>query len=69
MGPILTSNFALRGALLGLAAMAVFAANDNIIKFLGAGFNPFQIMFFSGLASVPFVMIQMVMGLKAVFIK
>ena len=61
MGSALTSNLALRGALLGLAAMAVFAANDNIIKFLGAGLNPFQIMFFSGLASVPFVMIQMVL--------
>jgi S-adenosylmethionine uptake transporter len=61
MGSVLTSNLALRGALLGLAAMAVFAVNDSIIKFLGAGFNTFQIMFFSGLASVPFVMVQMVL--------
>jgi S-adenosylmethionine uptake transporter len=57
----LTPNLPLRGALLGLAAMAVYAVNDNIIKFLGGGFNPFQIMFFSGLAAVPLVMIQMVL--------
>jgi S-adenosylmethionine uptake transporter len=56
-----TPNLALRGALLGLAAMSVYAANDNIIKFLGAGYNPFQIMFFSGLAAVPLVMIQMIL--------
>lgn len=41
--------------------MAVYAVNDNIIKFLGAGYNPFQIMFFSGLAAVPLVMLQMVL--------
>lgn len=45
--------------------MAVYAANDNIIKFLGAGYNPFQIMFFSGLAAVPLVMIQMVLDPEA----
>lgn len=55
----MTSSLALRGALLGLTSMAVFAANDNIIKFLGGGYNAFQIMFFSNLASVPLVMAQM----------
>ncbi len=55
----MTSSLALRGALLALASMAVFAANDNIIKFLGGGYNAFQIMFFSNLASVPLVMAQM----------
>lgn len=65
MGQVVTSNLALRGALLGLAAMAVYAANDNIIKFLGGGYNPFQIMFFSGLAAVPLVMIQMVLDREA----
>lgn len=38
--------------------MAVFAANDNIIKFLGM-YNPFQIMFFSGLALTPLVLAKM----------
>ncbi len=53
----MTHPSALNGALLGLGAMAVFAANDNIIKFLGM-YNPFQIMFFSGVASMPLLLLQ-----------
>ncbi len=45
----------LKGAALGLAAMGLFACADVTIKFLGAGYNPFQIIFFAGLMSVPLV--------------
>jgi len=43
------------GALLGLSAMGLFAVADITIKFLGSGYNPFQIIFFAGLMSVPLV--------------
>jgi len=35
--------------------MALFACADITIKFLGAGYNPFQIIFFAGLMSIPMV--------------
>ena len=43
----------LKGALLGLAGMGLFACADVTIKALGAGYDPFQILFFAGLMSVP----------------
>ena len=46
------------GAMLALAAMAVYAANDNLIKFLGM-YNPFQIMFFSIAATMPLLLAHM----------
>ena len=46
------------GAVLALAAMAVYAANDNLIKFLGM-YNPFQIMFFSIAATLPLLLAHM----------
>lgn len=48
-----TSN--LNGALFGLLGMALFAASDISIRFLGEGYNPFQIIFFAGLMSVPLI--------------
>lgn len=45
----------LRGALLGLAAMGLFACSDVTIKFLGGGYDAFQILFFAGIMSVPLV--------------
>jgi S-adenosylmethionine uptake transporter len=45
----------LKGALLGLAAMGLFACSDIVIKFLGSGYNAFQIIFFAGLMSVPLI--------------
>lgn len=48
-----TSN--LNGALLGLLGMGLFAASDITIKFLGEGYDPFQIIFFAGLMSVPLI--------------
>ena len=44
------------GALLGLLAFGFFAGFDISVKFLGGGYNSFQIMFFSGLMAFPLVM-------------
>ncbi|OYX41168.1 MAG: EamA family transporter [Rhodobacterales bacterium 32-67-9] len=43
----------LRGALLALLAMGVFATHDVVVKFLGAHYSPFQIVFFAALLSFP----------------
>jgi len=43
----------LKGALLGLTAMGLFACSDVTIKALGAGYHPLQIIFFAGLMSIP----------------
>jgi len=43
----------LTGALLSLAAFGLFAVVDSSIKLLGSGYNPFQIIFFVSLMSVP----------------
>lgn len=45
----------LHGALIGLAAMALFACSDATIKFLGGGYNAFQIIFFAGLMTFPLI--------------
>ena len=45
----------LQGALIGLAAMALFAFSDATIKFLGSGYNPFQIIFFARLMTFPLI--------------
>lgn len=46
---------ALRGALLSLAAFGIYATHDVVVKFLGHHYSAFQIIFFSGLLSFPFV--------------
>lgn len=43
----------LKAALLSLSGFAVFATHDLIIKVLGEGYSPFQIVFFSALFSFP----------------
>ena len=43
----------LRGAGAGLLAFALFATHDVLIKLLGDGYSPFQIVFFSVLFSFP----------------
>ena len=43
----------LKGAALSLAAFGAFACVDSSIKFLGAGYNPFQIIFYVSLLTVP----------------
>ena len=51
----------LRGALLALAAFAIYATNDVIVKYLGsvAQYHPFQTIFFSGLMAFPLMTILM----------
>ena len=55
--PVLSSP--LRGALCSLAAFSLYALNDITIKFLGASYSPVQILFFSGMAGFPLIVIQM----------
>jgi len=44
-----------RGALLALGAFAIFASHDAVIKVLGDGFSPVQILFFATLFGFPLV--------------
>lgn len=48
------------GALLSLAAFAVYASNDVIVKYLGISYNPFQTIFFSVLFSFPLVLLMLI---------
>ena len=48
-------NAPLKGALLSLAAFGFYATHDVIVKHLGASYNAFQIIFFSGLMGFPLV--------------
>ena len=43
----------IKGVLFALAAFAVFATHDVIVKFLGTHYAPFQIIFFSALLTFP----------------
>jgi len=56
--PILSSNQS--GALFGLAAFAIFATHDVLVKQLGGSYSPFQILFFSALFSFPFITIILI---------
>jgi S-adenosylmethionine uptake transporter len=53
----------LRGALFSLAAFALYATHDVVVKLLGESYTSFQIMFFSGLMGFPLVM-MLLMGDK-----
>ncbi|WP_425071670.1 DMT family transporter [Sagittula sp. S175] len=44
-----------KGALLALIAFGIYATHDVVIKYLGGGYSPFQIIFFSTLMSFPLV--------------
>lgn len=44
-----------RGPLMALLAFAVFATHDVFVKYLGATYSPFQIVFFSVLLGFPLV--------------
>ena len=48
------------GALMGLMGFACFAAYDMSIKFLGAGYHPFQIMAAAGVMSLPLLALYVV---------
>lgn len=49
----------LKGALSALLAFAIFAGHDVIIKVLGAGYSPIQIVFFGVLFSFPLAMLYL----------
>ncbi|SEP62209.1 Permease of the drug/metabolite transporter (DMT) superfamily [Loktanella sp. DSM 29012] len=48
-----------KGALLALAAYAIFSTHDVFIKILGADYSPIQIVFFSVLLSFPLATFQL----------
>ncbi|MDP1668843.1 DMT family transporter [Phaeovulum sp.] len=50
---MVNNNF--KGALLALLALGIFATHDVVVKMLGRGFSPFQIIFFASLISFPMV--------------
>ncbi|WP_299673338.1 DMT family transporter [uncultured Roseobacter sp.] len=52
-------NQNLRAALMALVAFGLFASHDVIIKILGGGYSPIQIVFFSVLFSFPLAMLYL----------
>ncbi|MBE3639178.1 DMT family transporter [Mangrovicoccus algicola] len=48
-----------QGALSSLAAFAIFSTHDVVVKFLGADFSSFQIVFFSVLFGFPVVTVML----------
>ena len=53
------NNSALKGAVLALMAFSLYSLGDITIKFLGSSYHPVQILFFSGMAGFPLVVLQM----------
>ena len=51
-------SHSLKGALLALASFCAYACSDVSIKALGHGMNSFQVMFFSALCTLPFILGQ-----------
>lgn len=51
----------LRGAFLGLGAMALYCFYDVTIKFLGGAYSPLQILFCAGLVFVPLILGHLVL--------
>ena len=49
-----------KGALLALLTFGVYSTHDVIVKFLGADYSPFQIVFFSVLLSFPLVSLMLI---------
>ncbi|WP_417718541.1 DMT family transporter [Salipiger sp.] len=49
-----------KGALLALLSFGIYATHDVIVKFLGASYAPFQIVFFSVLLSFPLVTLMLI---------
>ena len=49
-----------QGALLALLAFAIYATHDVIVKFLGAVYSPFQIVFFSVMFGFPLITLMLI---------
>ena len=60
-----SSNQNTRGALMALGAFAVFASHDVVVKYLGASYSAFQIVFFSVLFGFPIVTFLLMREAKA----
>jgi len=54
-----------KGALIGLLGFAIFATHDVIVKYLGATYSPFQILFFSVMFGFPLISFMLVHDAKA----
>jgi drug/metabolite transporter (DMT)-like permease len=54
-----------KGALVGLLGFAIFATHDVIVKYLGATYSPFQILFFSVMFGFPLISFMLVHDAKA----
>jgi drug/metabolite transporter (DMT)-like permease len=54
-----------KGALLGLMGFAFFSTHDVIVKYLGASYSPFQIVFFSVIFSFPLFSFMLVRDASA----
>lgn len=59
----------LRGALYSLAAFTLYALNDITVKFLGSDYSVIQILFFSGMAGFPLIVVQMMAGKEPVSLR
>lgn len=53
------ASHTIKGAALSLAAFAIYASHDVVVKFLGASYSPFQTIFFAGLLTFPLVSIML----------
>ena len=49
-----------KGALLALLAFGVYATHDAVVKFMGADYSPFQLIFFSVLFGFPLAMLMII---------
>ena len=54
-----------KGAILGLTGFAIFATHDVIVKYLGATYSPFQILFFSVMFGFPLISMMLVQDKRA----
>ena len=53
------ASHTVKGAALSLAAFALYATHDVVVKFLGASYSPFQTIFFAGLLTFPLVSVML----------
>lgn len=53
-----------RGALLALVAFGLYSTHDAIVKLMGSGYSPFQLIFFSVLFSFPIAILILMRDVK-----
>lgn len=57
--PLTTPGSGMLGPVLALIAFGIYSTHDVVVKYLGATYSVFQIMFFSGLLSFPLIIVMM----------